>query len=189
METSLNDEDRLARARGIKPDTLRDFLREKRQFVKFLVVGAFTWTVDFTTLNLLQHTILVPNEPNTSAKVFAASATAFFVGITVNFLLNRTWTFKANATGSVPGQVLRYAVVVGIAVSLRLVFILASYRLIGEVSTTLLESLSLIDPADPTLTNQIGTNIANILSIPMIMLWNFFGHKHFTYRDTTTDRR
>ncbi len=155
---------------------------ELRRFGKFLVVGAITWTVDVTTLNILQLTVLVPEAPNTALKVFAASAIAFLVGILINFILNRQWTFNAGGGGQMRQQALRYSVVVGLAIGFRLIFVLVSYQLIGELATTTLETLELIDPADATTTNQIGTNAANILSIPLVMLWNFFGHKYFTYR-------
>ena len=173
-----------------------------RHFIKFGIVGAFTWLVDFATLALLQQTLLVPEAPHLRLKVITATAIAFFIGVTVNFLLHRYWTFKGASEGVLGQQLFRYSVVVGLAVVFRLIFVLLTFRLIGNAAADVLASLSLIDnPAalwvnQLTVTtnlnlisdfsvvtiNQLGSSIAQVSSIPMIILWNFFGHKYWTYR-------
>jgi len=153
-----------------------------RHFIKFAIVGAFTWMVDFATLALLQQTLLVPEEPHLRLKVITATAIAFFIGITVNFLLHRYWTFKGASEGMLGKQLFRYSVVVGMAVFFRLIFVLLTFRLIGNTAVDVMASLSLIEDTDATTVNQLGTSIAQVASIPMIILWNFFGHKYWTYR-------
>lgn len=156
---------------------------EARRFARFLVVGLITWSVDFAALNLLQRTVIIPEEPHLTVKVLLATGIAFLFGIVVNFDLNRRWTFQAMHSRMLRQQVIRYTIVTASALAIRATFIALMFAPLGRITTSILETLSLISAPDVSTVNQIGTNTAQMLSIGIIIFWNFLGHRYWTYRD------
>lgn len=79
--------------------------------VKYLCVGIISITVDYGLLLLFYRVLGVPLE--------IATATAFILGLIVNFMLNRLWSFNAK-----PGRrnAIRQMVLYGILVFLNTIF-------------------------------------------------------------------
>lgn len=92
--------------------------RGVRQFIKFAIVGASGFVVNFVIFTLLQR--VVPNYTATLPYMTIYSV-AFLLGGVSNYFLNRAWTFRS--TGDVGREGLSFmtvsvmALVVGLAVS------------------------------------------------------------------------
>ena len=101
--------------------TLLQRVRERRgvrQFVKFGIVGASGFIVNFILFTLLQR--VVPNHAGT-AQYFAIYSASFLAGGVSNYFLNRSWTFRSTGHAGKEGAqfltVSVLALLVGLAVS------------------------------------------------------------------------
>jgi putative flippase GtrA len=76
----------------------------RSSFVKFLIVGGLSLTVDAGLLYLLHGRLGMWLPP--------ATAISFLAGFVVNFTLNRQWAFASSSDGSLRSHFLRYAALV-----------------------------------------------------------------------------
>ena len=60
---------------------------------------------------------------------------------------------------------------------------LAPFRMFGDMGASVLHDLSLAGPLDATAINQLGSNIAQAISIIIVLFWNFFANRLWTYND------
>lgn len=79
--------------------------------VKYICVGVISITVDYSLLLLLYRLLAVPLE--------IATAVAFIVGLIVNFVLNRLWSFEVKADSR---DTIRQIVLYGILVLVNTIF-------------------------------------------------------------------
>jgi putative flippase GtrA len=158
--------------------------KEVERFLKFSIVGAVGAIVDFGTLNLLQFSVLVPLDPFKNQKIALASGIAFCAAVLSNFLWNRYWTYPDSRSRSFRRQLALFFVINMLGLGFRLIFVSSTFHLFGEVGATTLENLHVI-PSDnhAAMVNQIGTNIAQALSIIIVLFWNFFANRYWTYND------
>src|SRR5690348_4217888 len=82
--------------------------------VKYISVGLISVTVDYGMLLILYRLLSVPLE--------VATAVAFILGLIVNFILNRVWSFevKSDKRGTI-----RQAVLYGLLVLINTIFTVA----------------------------------------------------------------
>jgi putative flippase GtrA len=92
--------------------------RGVRQFVKFGIVGASGFLVNFVIFTLLQR--VVPNH-TASAQYYTIYSVAFLAGGVSNYFLNRRWTFRSSGHAGKEGaqflSVSVLALLVGLIVS------------------------------------------------------------------------
>lgn len=174
-ETSKNLLDRLVWFFASKFGTKA---KEVDRFVKFAIVGGFGAVVDFAVLNLLQSTLLPPSGNNEGLHVAFSTGTAFTCAVISNFIWNRYWTFPDSRSRSVRRQLFQFFVVSIVGLIFRLFFVSATYSPFGEFAQDLLNSSD-----DPEAMNQLGSNIAQAISILIILFWNFFANRYWTYND------
>lgn len=147
--------------------------------MRFLIVGAIGACVDFGTLNLLQLTLFHPYGPNESLNVKFATGFAFVAAVISNFVWNRYWTYPDSRSRPLGVQLVQFFVINSIGLGFRLVFVASTYALFGEAAHELLGDARLHGKA----INQLGTNIAQALSMVIVLLWNFFANRYWTYGD------
>ncbi len=157
--------------------------REVERFLKFATVGVLGAIIDFGMLNLLQATILRPTEPNVTLKVALATGTAFVTAVSSNFIWNRYWTYPDSRTRSVRQQWLQFFIVSVIGLAFRLVWVRTLYGPFGEIGVDVLGELGLSGALEATATRRLGTNIAQFFAIWIVMVWNFFANRYWTYND------
>lgn len=157
--------------------------REVERFLKFATVGVLGAIIDFGMLNLLQATILRPTEPNVTLKVALATGTAFVTAVSSNFIWNRYWTYPDSRTRSVRQQWLQFFIVSVLGLAFRLVWVRTLYGPLGELGADVLNGLGLSGPLAETATRRLGTNIAQFFAIWIVMVWNFFANRYWTYND------
>lgn len=155
-----------------------DKAKEVDRFLKFAAVGAFGAVVDFATLNILQNTTLVPEGQNVDAKVALATGIAFTVAVISNYIWNRYWTFPDSRSRSAGTQFVQFFIISIVGLVFRLFFVGFSYEFFGNMAAPVIGS-----NLDTTAIAQLGSNIAQAISIGIVMFWNFFANRLWTYND------
>ena len=166
--------------------------KEAERFLKFAVVGAIGFIVDFGIFNLLIgpfHNLLAVGEPlntllvrfgfspvqaATLAPAFAGTV-SFIAAIISNFLWNRYWTYPDSRSKSTRRQFIMFALVSLAGIFIRIPII----TLLHGPFTSL---FSLI-PALTPYAVRLGENAALAVSVVVVMFWNFFANRYWTYND------
>lgn len=142
--------------------------RERSRFLRFAVVGAIGAVVDFGSYTIF-HNILGVN-------AVLASVLSFTAAIVSNFTWNRLWTYPDSRTKGVSKQLAQFTIVsvVGLAIRTPLFALL-----VGP-----LNQLFSSFPPIPFLPNDfIGDKVALAIVVIVVMFWNFFANRYWTYSD------
>jgi len=131
--------------------------RERIRFLKFSVVGVIGAIVDFGVLNILHLVFGMP--------VILANIFSFTLAVLSNFMWNRYWTYPESRSKPVVGQLGQFFVVniAGLAIN---TFVL--WSLLG-ITTQLF--------------NTYGYNVAKAIATGVVLFWNFFINRYWTYSD------
>jgi putative flippase GtrA len=158
--------------------------KEVERFLRFAVVGAFGAVVDFGTLFIVQATIL---PPVSRLSVAAATTIAFGAAILSNFTWNRLWTYPDSRSRSVRRQLFLFTFISLVGWLSRTVWISFAYEPLGHLFMPYV--LPLIQTLRPnyvpslTAEGKLGTIIAMVFGIIVVMFWNFFANRYWTYND------
>ena len=168
--------------------------KEAERFLKFAVVGAIGFVVDFGIFNLLVgpfHDLLAPGQPlndffvslGASQEQAAALAPAFagtvsfIAAIVSNFLWNRYWTYPDSRSKSTRRQFFMFFLV-------SLAGILIRIPIITLLHGPFTDLYSLI-PVLEVYAARLGENTALAVSVVVVMFWNFFANRYWTYNDVS----
>lgn len=142
--------------------------RERERFIKFAIVGTIGFGVDFLSFNLFRFGI------GFSAEV--SSVLSFSVAVVSNFLLNRYWTFPDSRSKPLVNQLLQYALVNVVGLIIRTVI----FSLINEPLVNLFAEMNFDLPFEA---NVLGENLALATVVIIVLFWNFFINRYWTYSD------
>ncbi len=157
--------------------------KEVERFLKFATVGVIGAMIDFGVLNVLQATVLRPEAPDVSLKVALATGLAFVSAVTSNFVWNRYWTYPDSRTRPIQRQWVQFFVVSLAGLLFRLVWVRTLYIPMGDIGLDALRLAGIADSlADPAV-KRLGTNIAQFFAVWIVMVWNFFVNRYWTYND------
>ncbi|MCD4685014.1 MAG: GtrA family protein [Anaerolineae bacterium] len=158
--------------------------KEVERFLRFATVGIVGAIIDFGVLNLLQGTILAPVDPYVSAKVALATGAAFVAAVSSNFVWNRYWTYPDSRTRSIRRQWVQFFLVSLVGLTFRLVWVRGLFTPFGNLGEDVLRELGAIDGAlSAESVKRVGTNIAQFWAVWIVMVWNFFANRYWTYND------
>jgi putative flippase GtrA len=152
--------------------------REVDRFLKFAIVGGIGALVDFSTLNLLELTVLRPVGPNEGLNVGLATSIAFVLAVINNYVLNRYWTFPDSRSRSASVQLTQFFAVSFVGLLFRLVFVSLTYACFGAFAQPILQTST-----DAESVAHLGSNVAQAISIFIVLFWNFFANRYWTYND------
>lgn len=144
--------------------------RERTRFMRFAVVGIIGAVVDFGTFNLLSSVV--------GLNVVLASVFSFIAAIISNFTWNRYWTYPDSRTKPIGHQLFQFTVVSLIGLAIRTPLI----AFLEPLLTTLLGNLSFL-PIGFVTAELLGKNIALAIAVIVVMFWNFFINRYWTYSD------
>jgi len=132
---------------------------EAKRFVKFAIVGGIGAVIDFGVLNLL---VLV-----FSVDKFYANIISVICAIFSNFWWNRHWTFPESREHELHISFGKFAAVnlVGLGIN-QAVFVLTDKYFF-----------------DPLFVHPFDYNLAKLTAIGIVLFWNFFANRKWTYRD------
>jgi putative flippase GtrA len=146
--------------------------RERARFIRFAVVGAIGAVVDFGTFNLLTTLI--------GLSVVLASIFSFIAAVVSNFTWNRYWTYPDSRSKSLRRQLFQFAIVslVGLLIRTPIIALL-------EVPMRRLFVLLPVLPVAFVTAELLGNNTALAVGVLVVMFWNFFINRYWTYNDVT----
>ncbi len=170
--------------------------KEAERFFKFLIVGTIGFVVDFGVFNLLLNPLDALFSANTGGYNFfvglglsenfvefglaavVAGTISFIAAIVSNFFWNRYWTYPDSRSKHIVGQFLQFTLVSITGIVFRIPIIALS-----RVPFTNLVAATLGSWLNPGLTSRLGENLALALSVLIILFWNFFINRYWTYSD------
>jgi len=142
--------------------------KERRRFFKFAVVGAIGSTIDIGVMNLLTQVFHFP--------LVLGGSISFVCAIVNNFLGNRYWTYPDSRSRRIRYQFGMFFLVNTIGIAIRIPIL----KFMEPPLTEFFESMSnlSLDTAD-----ALAKNATLLLAIGVVMLWNFFANRYWTYND------
>ena len=144
--------------------------RERSRFFRFAIVGVVGAVVDFGTFNLLTNLL--------GFSAVVASIFSFVAAIISNFTWNRYWTYPESRSKAISHQLTQFTIVsvLGLLIRTPIIALLESplQRLIERVAFF---PIGFIDAT------FVGNNLALATAIIVVMLWNFWINRYWTYND------
>ncbi len=141
---------------------------ERTRFLKFMAVGAFGAVVDFGIANLLTHFLDMP--------LVYAGTISFTCAVISNFVWNRYWTYPESRSRHLAHQLGMFFLVNVAGVAIRIPIL----HFLEPVLLAPLQSAHLAFSPD-----FIARNVTLGVAIAVVMLWNFFVNRYWTYNDVT----
>lgn len=166
--------------------------KEAKRFIKFAVVGAIGFIVDFGFFNALSgpfsallvqgqdfHNALVnlglePGQVMKLGPTFAGTV-SFLAAIVSNFIWNRYWTYPDSRSKSRRRQFSMFALVSVVGIVIRLPIITLLHGPFGRLFLQ-------IRPLQ-AYASRLGENAALAVAVVVVMFWNFFANRYWTYND------
>lgn len=170
---------------GVKP-------KEAERFVKFLVVGAIGFVVDFGIFNLLLNPINELLSPGnglynvligfgiseytiTHLGPTIAASISFVAAVLSNFLWNRHWTYPDSRSRSRRRQFTMFFIVsvIGVLIRIPIVFFMTPVfrSMFGGIGSL------------QAYTTRLADNLSLAVAVLVVLFWNFFANRHWTYND------
>ena len=141
--------------------------QERMRFLKFMAVGIIGAVVDFGIMNLF-------------SKIFGmslvwAGTISFICAIFSNFFWNRYWTYPDSRSRPISRQLFMFFVVSVAGLAIRLPIL----HFLEPPMRGLFERLSwnIFTPV------FLGKNFTLAVAVGVVMLWNFFINRYWTYND------
>lgn len=142
--------------------------QERNRFFKFMVVGIIGAVVDFGIMNLFSKLF--------GMALIWAGTISFICAIMSNFFWNRYWTYPDSRSRPIVSQLTMFFIVnvAGLAIRLPILHFLE----------TPMRQL-FISPARYGLVSAefLGKNLTLAVAVGVVMLWNFFVNRYWTYND------
>jgi putative flippase GtrA len=146
--------------------------RERSRFLRFATVGVIGAVVDFGTFNLLT------TYAGLSAVV--ASVFSFIAAIISNFTWNRYWTYPDSRSKPLSKQLIQFSVVSVLGLLIRTPII----AILVPLFTRLFTGIALL-PIGFITAEFLADNLALAIAVIVVMFWNFFINRYWTYNDIT----
>lgn len=150
---------------------------ERRRFLRFVMVGAFGFFVDFGIYNLMLA--LLPEEAIFLSKVVIAGVVSFGAAILSNFIWNRYWTYPDSRSKPIVGQLAQFGFISILGLGIRVPLLWA----LEKPLTNLFAILPL--PLPEAMVDFLAHNTELAIAVGVVMFWNFFANRYWTYNDVT----
>lgn len=164
--------------------------KEVERFLRFAVVGLIGAIVDFGTVFVLQATLLPPTNSNNepiASNVALATSIAFLAAVVSNFFWNRYWTYPDSRSRSVRRQLVMFTFISLVGWLARTVWISVAFNPMGELMMPiLLPVIQIVRPGyvpSVTASGKLGTMVAMLIGVVVVMFWNFIANRIWTYND------
>jgi putative flippase GtrA len=143
--------------------------KELDRFFRFAIVGSIGAVIDLGFFNLFTGVFGLP--------ALAAQALSFLLAVISNFLWNRFWTYPDSRNKPITSQLVQFFVVSVIGLTIRTLIFDALEKSLVWVASNIVSSGFVISPV------TLGHNMALATVIIIIMFWNFFVNRFWTYND------
>ncbi len=144
--------------------------RELKRFAKFSMVGAIGFVIDTGALNIMVGVLGM----STGSLRLLAKTISFLLALISNFIWNRYWTYPESRSKRLRVQAAQFALVNVFGLALNLL-------IFGGVSSLLIPLLQGFYGEHSGL--MLGTNAGQVCAVAVVLFWNFFVNRHWTYSD------
>jgi putative flippase GtrA len=141
---------------------------DKERFIKFAIVGFSGTVLDFGVFNLFSNVV--------GLSTILSSVISFIFGLSNNFFWNRQWTYPESKEISFAEQFGKFAVVSVAGLAIRTTIFSFIEAPLIRFSEAYLNNL-------PLTPEVIGHNLALATVIIIVLFWNFFANKYWTYKE------
>ena len=152
--------------------------KELERFLKFMAVGVTGAIVDFGTLYVMHILVGLP--------IVAANTISFTAAVFNNFVWNRYWTYPDSRSKPIRTQLVQFFAVntAGWAINTGVLLLLRNplTNLAGGLAPTIPVL------ADAETAYKAGYNAAKAIATVIVMFWNFFVNRFWTYNDIKSSR-
>jgi putative flippase GtrA len=146
--------------------------RERSRFMKFAVVGLIGAVVDFGMMNLLRSFFSFP--------LVLAGTISFIAAILNNFFWNRFWTYPDSRSKPVSRQLIEFSIVSVTGLVIRIPVL----KLVEPFVNRIISWSPLQFPYMSV--EALSANITLSIAIIIVLFWNFFVNRYWTYNDVTS---
>jgi putative flippase GtrA len=143
--------------------------REFTRFLRFAVVGVIGAIVDFGIENLLHRWIGVD--------YVISGGISFVCAILSNFFWNRYWTYPDSRSKPVTRQLFEFGLVSVAGLAIRIPMLHFLEPVVTQWTKALPASQWILPP------DLVGENITLAMAVIVVMFWNFFVNRYWTYND------
>lgn len=143
--------------------------KERGRFLRFALVGGIGAVVDFGIANLLVHAF--------SARLVVAGTISFICAVLSNFMWNRFWTYPDSRTKPLFRQLFEFAIVSVAGLVIRIPILHFLEPVLTKAVADLPLHFSILSP------NVIADNVTLAVAVMIVMFWNFFVNRYWTYGD------
>ena len=143
--------------------------RERNRFLRFALVGFIGAIVDFGVMNLLSNIFHFP--------LVLAGTISFIAAIISNFTWNRYWTYPDSRSKPLIQQLTIFSFISVIGLVIRVPLLALLEPLVEHFFASLPRQLPFFDP------NFYADNITLAIAVIVVMFWNFFANRYWTYND------
>lgn len=142
--------------------------RERIRFIKFATVGAIGSVLDIAIMNLLTQLF--------SMRLVYAGTISLISAIISNFMLNRYWTYPDSRSRPFFHQLSMFFLVNVIGI----VFRIPILHFVEPVMENAFENMAHLSHASA---ETLAKNATLAFAIGVVMIWNFFINRYWTYND------
>jgi len=143
--------------------------KEQKRLVKFAIVGMSGTIIDFTVFNLFIEVIKLQS-------IFA-SIISFTIAVINNFYWNRVWTYPESKEFSFSKQMVQFALISIIGLIIRTPLFAYTESIFLDILPNLMAGKYLIH------TKTLSHNLSLAIAIIVVLFWNFFANRFWTYKD------
>lgn len=142
--------------------------KERVRFLKFATVGALGALIDFAVMNMLTHWF--------NLRLVYAGSASFICAVISNFTLNRYWTYPDSRSRHFLHQLGMFFLVNAAGIAFRIPIL----HYIEPPMATAFERIVHISHDTAEL---LAKNATLAFAIGVVMIWNFFINRYWTYND------
>ena len=142
--------------------------KERVRFLKFAAVGAIGSVVDFGVMNLLTRLLAL--------RLVYAGSISFICAVFNNFMGNRFWTYPESRSRHILHQLGMFFVVNAAGIAIRIPIL----HFVEPPMEGFFESMAHMSAVSAQL---FAKNATLALAIGVVMLWNYFINRYWTYND------
>ncbi len=141
--------------------------KERVRFLKFAAVGTIGAVIDFGVMNFMSHAF--------DMKLVYAGTISFICAVISNFVLNRYWTYPDSRSRHILHQLGMFFVVNAAGIAIRVPILhFVEPVMISYFDKAAVQFLS---------AEFLAKNFTLALAVGIVMLWNFFINRYWTYND------
>jgi putative flippase GtrA len=142
--------------------------KERNRFLKFATVGAIGSVLDILIMNLLTQLFKLP--------LVIAGTLSLICAIVSNFMLNRYWTYPDSRSRHFLHQLSMFSLVNLVGIAFRIPIL----HFVEPVMVGAFEKMVHLSNASAEV---IAKNATLAFAIGVVMIWNFFINRYWTYND------